>query len=713
MSFLIASHRKKKSTTSFSSIFVLLLINFYKEASVQKVSKTLESDAFLCSTHMVKCISLLIGIVNILQLTVAQAQQTAAFDDLKDATQVATLSSKITNLSIQEQLDAYPALLNWYIKVENDSLLEIYANDFFRLSKAQGNSYQRAQATYFLAYQQRNQNKSEALEKLTMVIPEFERVKSPLLKDIYYYKSIFNLDYSEFPTALEFALKSLQYNQQTGDQTKLLRDLSHLGYIHDRMYEFEASIDYNRKALEIARKISDKEGEAICNGRIGIAYDELAERDNYNLQLFDSALYYNLNAVKIAETYNMPGFARTTYSNIGNTYSKLKNYKKAEEYTLKSLSVPGFEAKKGVTLVNLGKIYLETGRYEAARKILDSAMNNTVKYGTRKYQLEAFYRFHELDLKLGNYKSALNNYVAYKEIEDALLNETKTRQIAEMSERFKTAEKEKEILIQRAELAEKNLIIQNRNIQLYTLLAIALMAILVGYLFYSQQKLKNRQLQKENELKDALIKIETQNRLQEQRLRISRDLHDNIGAQLTFIISSLDNLKYGFDLSDNLQQKLTQISQFTTSTIYELRDTIWAMNKSEISVEDLQSRLSNFVDKARSSSQVEFEFITDTDSDISFSSVEGMNIYRIVQEAVNNAIKYAEANSIIVHFTAVGKKVVVKVQDNGKGFDTDKVSMGNGLLNMKKRASEINAHLEIESQPKSGTVVYFSLQQTK
>lgn len=59
------------------------------------------------------------------------------------------------------------------------------------------------------------------------------------------------------------------------------------------------------------------------------------------------------------------------------------------------------------------------------------------------------------------------------------------------------------------------------------------------------QKMKTLQLQK-NELKDALLKIETQNRLQEQRLQISRDLHDNIGAQLTFIISSVDSLKYAF-----------------------------------------------------------------------------------------------------------------------------------------------------------------------
>jgi signal transduction histidine kinase len=86
---------------------------------------------------------------------------------------------------------------------------------------------------------------------------------------------------------------------------------------------------------------------------------------------------------------------------------------------------------------------------------------------------------------------------------------------------------------------------------------------------------QNRQLEQESQLKLAISKIETQNKLQQQRLDISRDLHDNIGAQLTFIISSVDNIKYGFEIENpNLNSKLDRISNFTKSTIVELRDTI-------------------------------------------------------------------------------------------------------------------------------------------
>ena len=207
------------------------------------------------------------------------------------------------------------------------------------------------------------------------------------------------------------------------------------------------------------------------------------------------------------------------------------------------------------------------------------------------------------------------------------------------------------------------------------------------------------------------MKIETQNRLQEQRLRISRDLHDNIGAQLTFIISSLDNLKFGFQLPDKLSSKLKHISQFTITTIYELRDTIWAMNKKEVTFEDLQTRISNFIDKADLVSQntsFSFNVAKEIEKSESFTSIEGMNVYRIIQEAINNAIKYAEAEEIKVNITSVNNEIQIKISDNGKGFDITSIELGNGLNNIKKRAKDIKAKLEIESSTNSGTIITLS-----
>jgi len=190
-------------------------------------------------------------------------------------------------------------------------------------------------------------------------------------------------------------------------------------------------------------------------------------------------------------------------------------------------------------------------------------------------------------------------------------------------------------------------------------------------------------------------------------------LNDNIGAQLTFIIPSIDNLKYGFDIKDaKLTNKLETISEFTSSAIYELRDTIWAMNKTEVSIEDLQSRISNFIDKADVASDgVEFNFSSNTSEigNLKFTSVEGMNIYRIIQESINNALKYSEAKHINVDFSAEEHTLVFKISDDGKGFDIQNIQMGNGINNMNKRAHDIAADIDVSSAINKGTQVVLKM----
>ncbi len=102
--------------------------------------------------------------------------------------------------------------------------------------------------------------------------------------------------------------------------------------------------------------------------------------------------------------------------------------------------------------------------------------------------------------------------------------------------------------------------------------------------------------------------METQNKLQEQRLAISRDLHDNIGVQLTFIIMSVDHLKQAFKpINEKIIEQLDSINSFAKSTILELRDTIWAMNQVEMTWEDIRVRTLNFMQKGRLSEKTQFE----------------------------------------------------------------------------------------------------------
>ena len=210
-------------------------------------------------------------------------------------------------------------------------------------------------------------------------------------------------------------------------------------------------------------------------------------------------------------------------------------------------------------------------------------------------------------------------------------------------------------------------------------------------------------------MKTAISAIETQNKLHEQRLSISRDLHDNIGAQLTFVISSVDNLKFGNQITDSkITNQLTKISEFTKSTIIELRDTIWAMNTNEFTFEDLRSRIFNFIEKAKSAKEnINFKFdVDDSLKDEKFSSIIGINLYRTLQEAVNNAVKYANATEINVNVFNQNNQIKIEINDNGKGFDLETVDFGNGLNNMKKRIEEVKGSFELQSDVNKGTTIH-------
>lgn len=87
------------------------------------------------------------------------------------------------------------------------------------------------------------------------------------------------------------------------------------------------------------------------------------------------------------------------------------------------------------------------------------------------------------------------------------------------------------------------------------------------------------------------------------------------------------------------------------------------------------------------------------------TSAESIQILRIVQEAIQNAIKYSEADRVEIRIDSTGKELLVNIHDNGKGFVESEIKPGNGLYNMRKRAEELGGSLEIHSETGNGTSV--------
>lgn len=521
---------------------------------------------------------------------------------------------------------------------------------------------------------------------------------------------MFNWNNGNYNEALTYFFQSLKISDELGSEKSSEASLNNIGLIYQEMNLNEKALEYHKKALKVREKFNLQNEQIASFNNIGI---NLTALDS-----IDEAVKIYKKGIELAKEKNNLIDHRRLLDNLANAHKKNGDTNLALKTYLEVLNISTkFDANEKELLStynNLTALYNDVNKPKEALKYAEKGFNLIEKYpeselvATDLYLTvaESYYMLQDFE-KARLFK---NKFIAQK---DYIFSDKNAKAIADLEIKYETEKKEREILIQRAELAESKLTIQQRNYQIYGLIGLTLILGFIGFLLYKQQKLKNRQLQKESELKDALIKIETQNKLQEQRLRISRDLHDNIGSQLTFIISSLDNLKYAFDINDKaLNKKLNTISDFTSGTIRELRDTIWAMNKSEISFEDLQARISNYIDKAHLyDSNIKFEFKVEDEVNKSkkFTSVEGMNILRVIQEAIHNSLKYAEASSIVVTVDKVNSSTVFKISDDGKGFDLKTVKRGNGLNNMEKRALEINGDFDIESQQNQGTIVQIRL----
>ncbi|MEN3325092.1 ATP-binding protein [Mariniflexile soesokkakense] len=516
---------------------------------------------------------------------------------------------------------------------------------------------------------------------------------------------------SQAEASLDVHQEAIKLAEKLNDSTALGKSFNNIGLIYEDMKEYEKALEFYLQSLKIKQNSTSKIDIANSLYNVAGMYKEIGEKNNDTLYYVKAEKHYQLAMEKAREVNygKVIIFSKAGMAQLATVRNQPLKAIEIYKSVIKEAQAANDNQTLRVTYLNLGVNYLKINNLVDGEDYLLKALPLIIKAENPSDVASVYKNLAVLYSKKNDYKKAYIYLNKQYDVERELSKNSLKDKISEFEIKYETEKKEKEILSQRANIAEKELHINQKNTQIIGLGILALVVAILGYLLYNQQKLKNHQLKKEGELKEALIKIESQNKLQEQRLTISRDLHDNIGAQLTFIISSIDNLQYGFKITnENLTHKLSSISEFTKETIYELRDTIWAMNKSEISFEDLQVRISNFVDKANSiSKDTKFEF--NLDSQITkqtvFTSIQGMNIYRIIQETVNNALKYSEAKSIKVAFEKLEGNLKISVIDDGKGFDLETVEMGNGLNNIKKRATEIGAKVNISSKLDKGTSV--------
>lgn len=208
--------------------------------------------------------------------------------------------------------------------------------------------------------------------------------------------------------------------------------------------------------------------------------------------------------------------------------------------------------------------------------------------------------------------------------------------------------------------------------------------------------------------------LEFQQKMHQEKERISRDLHDNVGSQMTNLITGIEisNLYLEKNKKDEAKEILANLDVDARNTMTDLRETIWLLDKEMVNCDSFVEHLKGYFKRqSHYLKGLKTDLIYESEEAFSLNPAHSLNLTRIIQEALNNTKKYAEASIFEVEFNIQEAQLLVTIRDDGKGIDLEKLTLeseGNGIKNMKHRAEDVGGSFRIESNTGNGTTIFLT-----
>lgn len=553
-----------------------------------------------------------------------------------------------------------------------------------------------------------------------------------------YFSNLYKLDsmYYYYNKAEKFAIKT---------KSKHLLGTIYLNkaVINQSLNDYYNSEKNSFEALKILKNKNDY--YLLYNTYLNIGYAALNQNDNQEgLKYFEKALK---TTDKIKNNPSVLSYKGQAYYYFCIVFDKNKDYKTCFKYATKGLSLNDFKNKDPHVFCNLNnylgysKLKLNdiTAKYhfleslEIAKKTNNVLAINTSNLNLSEYYLkyndkskaflyanEVLQTAHKNDLEDDKLKALLllakaspdkatNYFESYKKLSDSILiNERQTR------EKFAKIDYQTNEIITQKDSIEKekdSILKQLRSVSIVTIFII--LAFLLFY-FIKSRNVKAKELkfiQEQQIAKEEIysLMLNQQQHIEEgkylEKNRISQELHDGVMGKLTAIRLNLFILKRKQDIDtvqkclpfiddiQNIEKEIRQIS-------HDLNQNLFDDNVTFISI------VENLFTMIKSHSDIDFNMLVDEriDWDLINNNIK-INIYRIIQEALQNIDKYAQASKVNLNMFKKENEITITIADNGIGFKTDVNKKGIGLENMKRRMEEINGSFSIETELNQGTKI--------
>ncbi len=506
----------------------------------------------------------------------------------------------------------------------------------------------------------------------------------------------------DYDQALQSYFQGLRLAQRSGEGNVEAFILTNIGIVFKKQKQYDHVLEYYQQALAIYQKLKHQFGITVTSGNIGSV---LIQTGDYR-----RSLQFSEDARKGYEKLGYVRYIPYTLGNMGIAYDSLHQYGVAEKFYRDAFQQHiGFENKyeAAYTGKNLVLLYHKLHRPAEALTYAQQSVALARAIGAKEMLRDAYYAMAQTHRDLGRYQEAYQYQTRYSSLNDSLKEESKTKTIMELQVRYETEARELELSKQNEVIANNQLELTQRKYQLLALGSATIIVVISALLVIQYQRGKRKKLEQESEFQLKLAQARLENELHQDRLRISRDLHDNIGSRLLFLYNAAENLP---PVGDG--EKKHQLSQFARNTLHELRRTVWFINKETVLLEELESRLKEYVQLLQPLPDLQVTVTRDGDGNISLTSPQAEAIFRVAQEAAGNTLKHAHASALSIRLEARASRILLEVKDNGKGFETTQSSDtlgGNGLRNMKVHAENVKGTVDVRSGVGQGTTVRLSM----
>lgn len=522
---------------------------------------------------------------------------------------------------------------------------------------------------------------------------------------------------------------------------------NNLGLIFNMQGDYDQALVYYNKAVAVADQLPSAPGADYAYSNMAAVLSQLGysehkslyyldkaekaarESNNYDLlamvlinkgfasnmqKSWDTSRRYFEAALALAEKHHLLNTHYLALVNLGSIRIELQEPKEALKYLLKAEEIrsniyPGY---RNLCLRNMGEAYRLLKDYAQSERCLLKALHIARTLGMGQELQDSYRLLANLYEEKGSYTQAHSYLQSYLTLKDSLESKEVEANVNALEIRYRTAQKDKELLGQQLLISRQQDTLRQKNVWILATSLSALFVVILSLVLYRSsrhrqnlQKEKIHNLQQEQQIGELKAMISGE---EKERSRIARELHDGIGGLLSAVKMNSVVLKKEYDFlagNDTYQNMIRMLEDMGT----EIRKTSHNLMPDVLLRHSLPEAIRHFCDSLQKAGTLRIDIQSYGNFDRLGYNFR-LSVYRMVQELMQNIVKHAEAENVIVQLIHYDHTLGITVEDDGNGFDVDQPTEGIGLRNLRDRVRSLNGQINVDTRPGEGTTVYIELE---